>query len=630
MTGVKNIDPLDDYPDEPIRPIPVFEFEEYKKSFELWDPAEYQEPNGVYQPIHFAIDPTAEQHQLLLAAQAAFSQELIGACHAYIEFHQANPKPLRWKKGEETGKQPTRREERWKQFYLDKEKQLKSSLTAKGWPGRLANSILEQARAKLDSANEIAKRELRKAELEFNGQPTDHAHSKLQFWESRQDYHHFCLGDSKKALKDIQKAHVEIAKLEALEQTAAIAKKLLVLYELRSAAVTEWKESRVFPVVSVGGKDEGRWMNKTLFLREKKGDPSQFEFVIKYPKFLSPGCTGRKLPSMVLPVKLSPRSVASWKDALARKKALTFTLQPLKGTRWRVTGVYKEPQAPKFTLSEGKRIGIDQNAGFITVSCVDGERLLWVRKFKVSQKGTTEQHEARIHEVMHKVCGLARIEQAVIVIEDLRLVDKHKEFSSKKVRRHIQRIAYRRLQKILSRVSCREGGTVRTVNPAYSSILGRYRLPGMQVHLAAAAMIAWRDLGRDEVKLFQIGSNGLKIQGEDSPIVVVVEEGMPYVRSNAADPRFLANFYRFIKGVNASPARDCTERGTDRQSNFGDATARIHAHESEAQVCRLEPRTSHDQTCPAAGIGPKVRVIVRPKLTPNRTKSKPKAVSFSA
>ena len=189
---------------------------------------------------------------------------------------------------------------------------------------------------------------------------------------------------------------------------------------------------------------------------------------------------------------------------------------------------------------------------------------------------------------------------------------------------------YRRLQEILSRVSWREGATVRTVNPVYSSILGRYRLPGMQGHPAAAAMIAWRDLGRDQVKLFQIGPNGLKIQGEDSPIVVIVEEGMAFVQGNGADPRFLASLYRFAKGVSASTAHDCEERGTDRQSKSGDATARIHAHESDAQALGFEPRTSHDQTCPAAGIGPKVRVIVRPKLTPKRSKLNPKAVSFSA
>ena len=35
-------------------------------------------------------------------------------------------------------------------------------------------------------------------------------------------------------------------------------------------------------------------------------------------------------------------------------------------------------------------------------------------------------------------------------------------------------------------------------------------------------------------QIFQVGENCLKIQGPDGPIVVEVEEGMPYVRRNRA------------------------------------------------------------------------------------------------
>jgi IS605 OrfB family transposase len=308
--------------------------------------------------------------------------------------------------------------------------------------------------------------------------------------------------------------------------------------------------------------------------------------------------------------------------------------------RWRVTGVYKEESVPKFKLNPEKRIGIDQNAGFITAACVDGRRLLWVRKFKISQKGTTEEHEARIHAVSKKISALAEKEQAVIVLEDLRLADKHKEFSSKRVRRHIQRIPYRKFQEILGRVCSRTGATLRMVNPAYTSILGRYRLPGMQVHLAAAAMIAWRDMGCDQIEIFQIGETGLKIMGKDSPIVVEVEEGMPYIQSNVSDPRFLAAFYKFVRGVNASPSHDCTERETNGMSHIGDSTVCHHAHGSESRIKPIERmerfgrRTSHDQTCPAAGIGPKVtvkfKVIVRPKPAPKRSKLKSQTVILTA
>lgn len=81
------LDPLEAFPEEPRCATPVFEFKEYKQPFELWDPAEYQEPDGVYQPIHFALNLTEEQHAILLATQAAFSQELIDSCHAYLQFY---------------------------------------------------------------------------------------------------------------------------------------------------------------------------------------------------------------------------------------------------------------------------------------------------------------------------------------------------------------------------------------------------------------------------------------------------------------------------------------------------------------------------------------------------------------
>lgn len=489
----------------------------------------------------------------------------------------------------------------------------------------------KQARAKLSSKDQIAKRELRHAQLKFEEQPCNETHGRLQYWEARQDYHHFCLGDQK-ALAEIQQLQGRIAALEAIPATADRFQQLQVLQQLLDAAVARWKASCGFPVVSVGGKDEGPWLNKTIFLREKPGaqSPLECEFVVKYPRFLAPHLKGRFLPVMVIPVKLTQRAWEDWQIALTGKTALTFTIQPLDGRRWQVTGVFKEPKALKFTFLQDKRIGIDQNAGFITVACIQGTKICWVRKIRISQRGTTEQHEERIHRAMHQVCAWAKEEQALIVLEDLNLADKHKEFTSQKIRRRIQRIPYRKLQEILGRICCRQGATLRMVNPAYTSILGRFQLPGMQVHLAAAAMIAWRDLGCDQVTLFQVGENGLKIMGEDSPILVQIQEGMPYIQRNVADPRFLTAFYRFVKGVSALINQDCKEREADGQSSIGGSTVRPHTHGSEIGVPRCRGRTVYDQTCPAAGIGPRLSVIVRPQPTPKKAKSCNKAVAFTA
>ncbi len=679
-----NIDPLDDCPDEPISPAaPVFEFTAYKHPFSLWDHEEYEEPEKVYQPIHFGIQVTEEQHRVLLDTRAASSQEIIINCRRYIEYYHAHPRPPSVPKAPKSGnkspklpaaelqarqdaykaavKERKARMKVWHKKYLLFDAELKESLTEAGWPGRLANAILEQARAKLKSARKCAERALWFAQLRHEKDPSNRSHIKLQHFSTRQNYHGFYLGDrdalvetskQRRVLADLRKEHPKTEK-----ETADWRRQMVEVMELHAQALEKWNQSRLFPIVSVGGKDEGKWMNKTVFLREKlapgaleedeaaengdlpasdqveslptecplaEGKTVEHELVIKYPKFLKPGHEGRSLPKMVIPVKLSDRALESWRRALGNKKALTFNIQPLRGLKWRVTGVFDEGKVEKFDISEGKRIGIDQNAGFIAAACVDGRRLRWIRKFKISQKGTKEEHEARITEVMKHIAAKAKEESAIVVIEDLRLAEKHKEFSGARVRRHIQRIPYGKLQEILGRIACREGVTIKKVNPAYTSVLGRYRLPGMQVHLAAAAMIAWRDLGCDQVEIFQIGETALKIQGEDSPIVVEIGEGMPYLQSIVKDPRSARAFVKFLLHVNASNAHDRPECDADGTSLKSRSTAGSHTHEGEPRVRGSGGRTSHEQTRPAAGAGPQLTVLIRPKTTRSRVKRKPK------
>jgi IS605 OrfB family transposase len=645
IVDTNKIDPLDDLED-PFIPVSTFEYKEYKKPFELWDCDEYLDPDGIYQPIHFAVDATYEQHAILIAMRAAYSKELVLTCSEIINFYRNNPRPQKAPKAEKEAKKskkagkdvkPVKKEKKnralifWKKLHNDFFNAKKQDLTGKGWAGRAANTIIEQAQAKLSSYDKCCKRHLLSAQLRHKDNPTNFSHIKLQHWEAHQNYSHFCLGD-KRVVVEIQKYKVKIEELQKTKQTDHVAKQLVNLKEFKQLAVEKWHESRLFPIIVVGsgGADGGKWMNKTIFLQNKKGYPGEYEFVVKYPKFLGPNKKGRFLPQMVFPVKLNQRSLEYWRKALSNNRCLTFSIMPQKGNRWRVTGVFKEEKVAKFEVQNGKRIGIDQNAGFIAVALIDGKKLRWVKKFQISQKGSTESHESRIYDVMKKVCELAQKEKAVIVIEDLRLVDKHKQFASKKVRRHIQRIPYRKLQEILGRLCSRKGATLKQVNPAYTSILGRYRLPGMQVHLAAAAMIAWRDIGCDQIQIFQIGDNCLKFQGEDSPIVVEVLEGMPYIQRNVSDPRFLAALYKHVKGEIAKTHCDCKVSGANGKNRIGVSTVSNHTHESESQITGFGRRTSHDQTCPAAGIGPKLRVILKPQRTPITAKSEPKTVAFTA
>lgn len=679
-TGKLGVDPLS-FQDEGIREVPVLELSEYRHPFVLWETDEYEEPEGIYQPIHGSARVSEGQDRLLSAMQSELSRDIIQASADYIFFYHDCPRPQKQvdlkSKGQAKGLRNFHLRKRkltpeqayeirealigrtcrnpskhWKRLFNYFSGNLKSALVAKGWPGRMANAILEQARAKLDSAERIAKRELAMAKRRFSLDPCNRTHDRVMHWESRQGYRHICLGD-RKALGDIQRAQAKIQELEAFlgygqapdlpdayRVRAEAEADLIVERQFREMAQARWRESRVFPIVCVGGTDEVPWMNKTIFLRTAEGEPGAVELVVKLPKFLALGWEKkykRKLPELVVPARLDDRSLKLWQRAVRDRKCLTFTLMPQRQGAWRLTGVYSEDRAPKVKTLKGRRLGVDQNAGFITVAYVDGRKLRWVRKFAISQSGTTEEHEERIGAVMRALCELAKLERAVIVIEDLRLASKHKQFSSKKVRRHIQRIPYRRLQVILGRECSRQGVTMRRVNPAYTSILGRYRLPGMQVHLAAAAMIAWRDLSYDDIKIFQIGTNSFKVMGEDSPIVVEVAEGMQHVRSkcNMPDPRFFADLYKLVRevarkgaegkpGAKSAAAHDCRRHEeSGRNTQPGGSSLLAHPHGGETEGRGTRERTCHDQRCPAAGTGPtKVRVIIRLKPTPGKTKNR--------
>lgn len=601
--------------------VPVFEIVKYDKPFHLWEIDPHEMPDGIYEPFPFTISLTPEQESLLTQMRVDFSREIIGLVPRYVKFLQENPKPApirasadpakakraKKKRGKGRAKRTRSQEEIiWNRQFRDFENSIKADLTRIGWPARLANDIMKTAHGKLKAHDKAAQRHLKLARQRHSSLHTDKTHAAVQYWESRLKYNHLTIGDQ-----------------GALAVMASCSKQLKgnlspvvrkQLEEKLAKATLNWQNSRLFNIACTGGKSEGAWRNKTIFLR-KIGD--KIEMVIKYPKHLCPGHKGRQLPQMVVPVKISDRSRKLWDFALEKKKALTFTLMPHKPGRWRITGVFKEPLAKKIKAIPNKRVGIDQNAGFITVALVYGRKLLWVRKYRIPQKGSHEEHEERIGEVMKELCAIATRERAIIVVEDLHLAHRVKYMKGRCTRRHVSRIPYRLLQSILGRQCCRTGITLHVVNPANTSVDARYRLPGMNVHLGAAAMVAWRDIGEDDIEIFQVGRDRLRIQGEDSPLLVEVQEGMPLLLKKLADPRQRNRFYRFIDAKNSLDAREERVQATGGESVDGSPTASGQPHGGEARVGSPMSRAVHAAMRPAAGAGPLV-VAVRLSRTPTR------------
>jgi hypothetical protein len=136
----------------------------------------------------------------------------------------------------------------------------------------------------------------------------------------------------------------------------------------------------------------------------------------------------------------------------------------------------------------------------------------------------------------------------------------------------------------------------------------------MNVHLGAAAMIAWRDIGQDQIEIFQVGKTCLKIQGEDNPLLVEVREGMPLLQSKLSDPRQRRSFYRFLRESNSLDAQKYSEHGAGKERMVGRPIAGDLTHGRGGGVKMPRCRTVHAQMRPAAGAGP-LAIVARLKPT---------------
>ena len=134
----------------------------------------------------------------------------------------------------------------------------------------------------------------------------------------------------------------------------------------------------------------------------------------------------------------------------------------------------------------------------------------------------------------------------------------------------------------------------------------------MNVHLGAAAVLAWRALGIEQ-EISQVGKNCLKIQGQGRPLLVEVIAGMPELQSKLRDPRQKQAVYRQLCHAMADQLEKesvVVQAGRSRPQVARSAVRQVpgrlmhnrptHADETGASP----PRTTHVPMCPAAGANP--------------------------
>ena len=165
---------------------------------------------------------------------------------------------------------------------------------------------------------------------------------------------------------------------------------------------------------------------------------------------------------------------------------------------------------PEITIKDGGYIGVDLNDGFLACAVVMKNGNLMNRKegifsIPMNLKGkSSDQSTAIIGDVVKELINKAKYYNIPICVEKLDFSKKKqalKNKTSKKQRTMLSSFAYKKFYSILVSACHKAGVELKTVNPAFTSLLGRnkfMKMYGLSVHHAAAMCIARRGMELSE------------------------------------------------------------------------------------------------------------------------------------
>ena len=168
-------------------------------------------------------------------------------------------------------------------------------------------------------------------------------------------------------------------------------------------------------------------------------------------------------------------------------------------------------------------IGIDVNPDGIALTEIDSEGNLmscqWIALHELTYSRRTKRDNL-IGETAKDIVSIALAKGKGLVIESLDFVKKNK---GKHFNRMSHNFVYRRLLECIQRRALRCGVAIKSVHPAYTSIIGKYKYAtsyGLSFHQAAALVIARRGLGfRERIPK--------KIQRLISPLIISLSSLLP-------------------------------------------------------------------------------------------------------
>ena len=198
------------------------------------------------------------------------------------------------------------------------------------------------------------------------------------------------------------------------------------------------------------------------------------------------------------------RIVAALKDTVSPVAISYRFLLDEKG--WRVFATLPITKPPVVTRKGRGAIGIDINADHLAVVETDrsGNPIQHVR-FELNTYGkSSAQTKACIGDAVKAIVHQASLAQKPIVLEDLSFDQKKcelREIGNPRYARMLSSFAYHEVMQFITSAAARNGVEVGTVNPAFTSVIGRAKFCkryGLSIHESAALCIGRRFLGVSE------------------------------------------------------------------------------------------------------------------------------------
>ena len=257
---------------------------------------------------------------------------------------------------------------------------------------------------------------------------------------------------------------------------------------------TDWKNLRNNKLYSRGDKSkEGGNLNTRIEIVDKGFSLSVAISHLVDKKKTAPRVTGK----LWVDVRLRERLREHLEDGGI------YSIELIRGldNKYRVHITFDEFVPIKVCNFSHGAIGVDLNPDGIAVTEIDSEgNLIWSQFIALPELtySRTTKRDNLIGETAKDIVSLALVKGKGLVIESLRFSEKNK---GKRFNRMSHNFVYRRLLESIERRSRKCGVAIKTVHPAYTSIIGKYKYAtayGLSFHQAAALVIARRGLGFHE------------------------------------------------------------------------------------------------------------------------------------